>query len=64
MYTATIQLTINNDSASKSRVMVQLAAIQASSIYGISLLAEPGGDVGLGAIPPVLPPSVFPPSIR
>jgi hypothetical protein len=52
-----LQLTINNDSASKSRVMVQLAAIQASSIYGISLLPAEG----LGSLP--IPPSILPPII-
>lgn len=52
-----LQLTINNDSAGKSRLMVQLAAIQAYSIYGISLLSDTpidGGDGGL--LPPGSPP--------
>ena len=53
-----IQLTINNDSADKSRIQVQLAAIEASSIYGISLLTEP--PLGDQIVPPI---SVNPPPI-
>jgi hypothetical protein len=39
-----LQLTINNDSSGKSRLLVQLAAIQANSTYGISLLPALGGE--------------------
>ncbi len=58
-----IQLTINNDSAGKSRLLIQLAAIQANSTYGISLLPKEGSgddgrlpDLAGSILPPVGPP--------
>lgn len=48
-----LQLTINNDSASKSRLLVQVAALHASSIYGISLQPGEFGDDG-SVLPPVV----------
>jgi hypothetical protein len=56
-----LQVTLNNDTASKSRLVVQLAGVQASSIYGISLLGgaerreegpAPGPPGGPGQLPP------------
>jgi hypothetical protein len=59
-----IEFAINNDSSGKSRLHVQLAAIQASSIYGISLLSDVPFDNG-GGIPqlPVPVPNIIPPVI-
>ena len=53
-----LELLIINDSQDKSRLDVQLAAIQASSIYGISLLPEEGGlnAPPLISVPPLVPP--------
>ena len=53
-----MQIEIYNDYGQKSRVVLQLAAIQASSIYGISVLPTyqppPGGGGLLGSIlPPI-----------
>ncbi|MGH2725600.1 MAG: hypothetical protein ACRDKS_01355, partial [Actinomycetota bacterium] len=58
-----IQLTINNDSAGKSRLLLQLAAIQANSTYGISLLPAEGSgdDGGFPGLPDTPPPPVAPP---
>lgn len=47
-------ITVYNDWTEKSRLVVQLAAIQASSIYGISPL--PGSETGGGDIPIPVPP--------
>jgi hypothetical protein len=68
------QFTINNDSAAKSRVLVQLAGVRASSIYGISLLGDFGGPDGGFDLPPtvVQPPEIppivdgtqFPPTVQ
>jgi hypothetical protein len=61
-----LQVTVFNDTSEKSRIIVQLAAIQASSIYGISPLSSeeglpPGGEPF--APPPLLgvplPPQVL-----
>ena len=60
-----IELTVNNDSAEKSRLHVQLAAIEASSIYDISLFSDfSGGGLG-GGLGDVTPPinNIGPPVI-
>jgi hypothetical protein len=53
-----LELLIINDTQDKSRLDVQLAAIQASSIYGISLLPQEGELNGppLISVPPLVPP--------
>jgi len=60
-----IELTINNDSAEKSRLHVQLAAIEASSIYDISLLSDFSGGDGGGGLPNITPPidNIAPPPV-
>jgi hypothetical protein len=59
-----VQFTINNDSAAKSRVLVQLAGVRASSIYGISLLGDFGGpDGGFDLPPTVVQPPEIPPIV-
>ncbi|MGH2793372.1 MAG: hypothetical protein ACRDKG_03605 [Actinomycetota bacterium] len=52
-----LELLVINDTAEKSRLQLQLAAIQASSIYGISLTPQ-GGDMSTPPFAPVpgLPP--------
>jgi hypothetical protein len=57
-----LELLLINDSADKSRLDVQLAAIQASSIYGISLLPTEGGLSAppLISVPPLVPPEIGP----
>lgn len=55
-----LTITVFNDWTEKSRLVVELAAIQASSIYGITPL--PGFDAGRGAgLPSPIPPVVAPP---
>lgn len=61
-----LELLIINDTAEKSRLDIQLAAIEASSIYTISLLPQEGGLSGpplveVPAIPQV--PDLAPPSL-
>jgi hypothetical protein len=66
-----LELLVINDTAEKSRLDIQLAAIEASSIYGISLLPAEGGSAGpplvdVPAIPPITnvgPPELAPPPI-
>jgi hypothetical protein len=56
-----LELLIINDTAEKSRLHVRLAAIQASSTYGISLLPNEGELTGPPSIPlPGLPPAPDP----
>lgn len=52
-----LELLVTNDTAEKSRLDIQLAAIQASSIYGISLLPSEGdfGAPPVVDLPPVAP---------
>jgi hypothetical protein len=60
-----LEILVFNDSVEKSRLLIQLAAIQASSIYGIGLLpGDVGFDPGPGFVPPVPPlvPDVIPPT--
>ncbi|MGH2794002.1 MAG: hypothetical protein ACRDKG_06825 [Actinomycetota bacterium] len=69
-----LEVIVYNDTKLKSRVLVQLAAIQASSIYGISPLSEieappaPGLPLPLPSLAPVVPPiidgsTIVPPSV-
>jgi hypothetical protein len=56
-----LEIIVFNDSVEKSRLVVQLAGVQASSIYGISFLPGPGGDGLVGGLPPqVLPTGILP----
>jgi hypothetical protein len=48
-----MQITVFNDGDEKSRILIQLAAIQSSSIYGIS--AIPPDQFGPGAEPLPIP---------
>jgi hypothetical protein len=60
-----LEIVVFNDSVEKSRVLIQLAAIQASSIYGIALLpGDTGFSPGPGLVPPIPPllPDVLPPT--
>ena len=58
-----LQITLYNDTSEKSRVVVELAAIQAASIYGISPLPsdqlppdDGGGPITLPPVGPIAPP--------
>lgn len=51
-----LEITVFNDGVRRSRLVLQLAALQSSSIYGISRLAE--GEFDGGVLPPL--PSVGP----
>jgi len=50
-----MEIVFYNDTQLKSRMVVQLAAIQSSSIYGVTPLSEAGPDDFFGP-PPILPP--------
>jgi hypothetical protein len=55
-----VEIVLYNDTSAKSRVVIQLAAIQASSIYGITMLppdvlGEP--PIALPPLAPILPPT-------
>jgi hypothetical protein len=66
-----IEIVVFNDTVERSRLVIQLAAIQASSIYGISLLpgesgfpaSGPGGFPEIPPIPPLAPPTFEPPAV-
>jgi len=62
-----MQIELYNDYGQKSRLVLQLAAIQATSIYGISLLPTfTPGPVGGPTLPTIVPPLVHtlpPPTI-
>jgi hypothetical protein len=53
-----LEVTIYNDAVQRSRLVLQLAAVQSSSIYGISLLATDTGGFDPGAPLPI--PSIGP----
>lgn len=64
-----LEIVVFNDSVERSRLLIQLAGIEASSIYGISALPDssvfeppgPGIIPPLPPLPDVLPPTVGPP---
>lgn len=53
-----VEIVLYNDTSAKSRVVVQLAAIQASSIYGITRLPADvlGGGIPVPPTAPIVPP--------
>jgi hypothetical protein len=53
-----LEITVFNDGVQRSRLVLQLAALQSSSIYGISLLSVDTGGPGFGGTVPL--PSVGP----